>query len=157
MEKKIVAAISFSFRKSHCARQIMSQSALLHLQSSAFLSTLTSQHIYHLQRFIKAPWVALTLIPISGDFKHASPYATLPTFIQMPHSDDSDNLTVHTTDNLNLGLENAALSRTICWCANNKPWVTPELKALLNEKKEVLVIQRLPSPPSGIGINFEGE
>lgn len=36
---------------------------------------------------------------------------------------------------MNFCVENTVPSRTIRCYANNKPWVTPELKALLNEKK----------------------
>lgn len=52
-----------------------------------------------------------------------------------PHGDDIDNLTDCITDYMNFCVENTVPTRSIHCYANNKPWVTPELKALLNEKR----------------------
>ncbi|TWW56168.1 hypothetical protein D4764_08G0001550 [Takifugu flavidus] len=50
---------------------------------------------------------------------------------------DIDGLTTCITDYINFCVENTVATRKV-WCfPNNKPWVTPDLKALLNEKKRV--------------------
>ena len=54
-----------------------------------------------------------------------------------PHGDDIDSLTTCITDCINFCMENTVPTRKV-WCfPNNKPWVTPELKAQLKEKKRV--------------------
>lgn len=48
---------------------------------------------------------------------------------------DIDSLTHCITDYINFCVENAVPTRTVHCFSNNKPWVTPELKAQLNQKK----------------------
>lgn len=54
-----------------------------------------------------------------------------------PHGEDIDSLTDCITDYINFCVENTVPSRRVRCFSNNKPWVTPEIKALLNEKKRV--------------------
>ncbi|KAF7644468.1 hypothetical protein LDENG_00221520 [Lucifuga dentata] len=52
-----------------------------------------------------------------------------------PQGEDIDSLTHCIMDYINFCVENTVPTRKV-WCfSNNKPWVTPELKALLNDKK----------------------
>ncbi|RXN29760.1 RNA-directed DNA polymerase from mobile element jockey [Labeo rohita] len=56
-----------------------------------------------------------------------------------PHGEDVDSLIHCVTDYIHFCVENTVPSRTV-WCfPNNKPWVTSELKALLNEKKRAFL------------------
>ncbi|TWW61172.1 putative RNA-directed DNA polymerase from transposon BS [Takifugu flavidus] len=54
-----------------------------------------------------------------------------------PHGEDIDGLTTCITDYINFCVENIVPTRKVRCFLNNKPWVTPDLKALLNEKKRV--------------------
>ncbi|TWW77710.1 hypothetical protein D4764_12G0011000 [Takifugu flavidus] len=54
-----------------------------------------------------------------------------------PHGEDIDGLTTCITDYINFCVENTVPTRKVRCFPNNKPWVTPDLKALLNEKKRV--------------------
>ncbi|TWW76585.1 hypothetical protein D4764_13G0012470 [Takifugu flavidus] len=54
-----------------------------------------------------------------------------------PHREDIDGLTTCITDYINFCVENTVHTRKVRCFPNNKPWVTPDLKALLNEKKRV--------------------
>ena len=51
------------------------------------------------------------------------------------HGEDIDNLTDSITDYINFCVENTVPTRTVRYFSNNKPWVTPDIKALLKEKK----------------------
>ena len=51
-----------------------------------------------------------------------------------PHGDDIDALTHCITDYINFCVENTVSTKKVRCFANNKPWVTSELKAQLNEK-----------------------
>ncbi|KAL0158830.1 hypothetical protein M9458_046906, partial [Cirrhinus mrigala] len=56
-----------------------------------------------------------------------------------PHGKDIDSLIHCVTDYINFCVENTVPSRRV-WCfPNNKPWVTSDLKALLNEKKRAFL------------------
>ena len=55
-----------------------------------------------------------------------------------PHSYDIDALTHCITDYINFCVENTVPTTKVRCLANNKPWVTPELKAMLNEKKRTI-------------------
>ncbi|XP_060767470.1 uncharacterized protein LOC132874966 [Neoarius graeffei] len=52
-----------------------------------------------------------------------------------PHGDDIDSLTTCITDYINFCVENTVPVRKVRCFPNNKPWVTSELKALLNKKR----------------------
>lgn len=52
-----------------------------------------------------------------------------------PHGEDIDALTHCIMDYINFCVENTVPTKRVRCFSNNKPWVTPELKALLNEKK----------------------
>ncbi|TWW81700.1 hypothetical protein D4764_01G0015150 [Takifugu flavidus] len=54
-----------------------------------------------------------------------------------PHGEDIDGLTTCITDYINFCVENTVPTRKVLCFSNNKPWETPDLKALLNEKKRV--------------------
>ncbi|KAL0188435.1 hypothetical protein M9458_015534, partial [Cirrhinus mrigala] len=56
-----------------------------------------------------------------------------------PHGEDIDSLIHCVTDYINFCVENTVLSRRVQCFPNNKPWVTSELKALLNEKKRAFL------------------
>ena len=49
-----------------------------------------------------------------------------------PHGHDIDSLTTYITDYINFCVENTVPTRKVGCFPNNKPWMTPELKALLN-------------------------
>ena len=51
------------------------------------------------------------------------------------HGEDIDNLTDSITDYINFCVENTVPTRTVRYFSNNKPWITPDIKALLKEKK----------------------
>lgn len=51
------------------------------------------------------------------------------------HGEDIDTLTHCVTDYINFCVENTIPKKKVRCFSNNKPWVTSELKALLNEKK----------------------
>lgn len=55
-----------------------------------------------------------------------------------PHSSDIDSMTQCITDYVNFCVENTVPSKLVQCFPNSKPWVTSEIKALLNEKKRVL-------------------
>ncbi|KAI4887226.1 hypothetical protein NFI96_028269, partial [Prochilodus magdalenae] len=52
-----------------------------------------------------------------------------------PHNQDIDEVTSCVTDYINFCVDSVVPSKTICCFANNKPWVTSNLKHLLNQKK----------------------
>nr|XP_057907087.1 uncharacterized protein LOC131104187 [Doryrhamphus excisus] len=54
-----------------------------------------------------------------------------------PHGDDIDSLTDCITDYINFCVENTVPTRTVRCFSNNKPWINPDIKALLKEKKRV--------------------
>lgn len=54
-----------------------------------------------------------------------------------PHGKDIDRMISCSMDYINLCVDNIVPIRKIQCFLNNKPWVTPDLKALLNEKKRV--------------------
>ena len=51
------------------------------------------------------------------------------------HGKDIDSLTHCITDYINFCVENTVPTRTVQCFSNNKPWITPDIKALLKEKK----------------------
>ncbi|CAM4530207.1 unnamed protein product [Leuciscus chuanchicus] len=55
-----------------------------------------------------------------------------------PHREDIDSLTHCITDYLNFCVENTVPTKKVLCFSNNKPWVTSELKALLNKKKRLV-------------------
>ncbi|XP_077578764.1 uncharacterized protein LOC144200462 [Stigmatopora nigra] len=52
-----------------------------------------------------------------------------------PHGEDIDSLTHCITDYINFCVENIVPSKKVRCYSNNKPWVTRDLRALLNKKK----------------------
>ncbi|XP_078791709.1 uncharacterized protein LOC110013806 isoform X2 [Oryzias latipes] len=56
-----------------------------------------------------------------------------------PHGEDIDSLTDCITDYVNFCVENTVQTKSVQCFSNNKPWVTPELKTLLNEKKRAFL------------------
>ena len=52
-----------------------------------------------------------------------------------PHGEDIDNLTDCLMDYINFCVENTVPTRTVRCFSNNKPWINPEIKALLKEEK----------------------
>ena len=52
-----------------------------------------------------------------------------------PHGEDINALTDCITDYINFCYENTVPTRTVRCFSNNKPWITPDIKALLKEKK----------------------
>nr|XP_015194569.1 PREDICTED: adhesion G-protein coupled receptor G7-like [Lepisosteus oculatus] len=52
-----------------------------------------------------------------------------------PHGDDIDNMVDCVTDYINLCVHNTIPTKDIHCFSNNKPWITSNLKALLNDKK----------------------
>lgn len=52
-----------------------------------------------------------------------------------PHGEDIDSMTHTITDYINFCVENTVPTRKVRCFSNSKPWVTPELKALLKEKR----------------------
>ncbi|TWW53320.1 hypothetical protein D4764_0013870 [Takifugu flavidus] len=55
------------------------------------------------------------------------------------HGEDIDNLTNCITDYINFCVENTVPTRTVRSFPNSKPWITPDIKALLKEKKRAFV------------------
>ncbi|TWW81279.1 hypothetical protein D4764_01G0010940 [Takifugu flavidus] len=55
------------------------------------------------------------------------------------HGEDIDNLTSCITDYINFCVENTVPTRTVRSFSNSKPWITPDIKALLKEKKRAFV------------------
>ncbi|XP_073727635.1 uncharacterized protein [Misgurnus anguillicaudatus] len=53
------------------------------------------------------------------------------------HGENIDNLTVCITDYINFCVENTVPSRTVRCFSNNKPWINPDIKTLLKEKKRI--------------------
>lgn len=54
-----------------------------------------------------------------------------------PHVEDIDNLTGCITNYINFCVENTVSTKTVQYFSNNKPWINPDIKALLKEKKSV--------------------
>ncbi|KAI5086634.1 hypothetical protein C0J45_23309 [Silurus meridionalis] len=54
-----------------------------------------------------------------------------------PHGEDIDSLTDCITDYINFCVENTVPTRTVRCFPNNKPWINPDMKTLLKEKKRV--------------------
>ncbi|KAK7922573.1 hypothetical protein WMY93_009475 [Mugilogobius chulae] len=52
-----------------------------------------------------------------------------------PHGEDINAMTECITDYINFCFENTVPSRTVRCFSNNKPWINPDIKALLKEKK----------------------
>ncbi|TWW54569.1 RNA-directed DNA polymerase from mobile element jockey [Takifugu flavidus] len=55
------------------------------------------------------------------------------------HGEDIDNLTSCITDYINFCVENTVPTRTVWSFSTSKPWITPDIKALLKEKKRAFV------------------
>jgi len=53
------------------------------------------------------------------------------------HGEDIDGLTDCIMDYINFCVESTVPTRTVRCFSNGKPWVSPEIKALLKEKKRV--------------------
>lgn len=56
------------------------------------------------------------------------------------HEEDIDSLTECITDYTNFCVENTVPTKKIKCYSNNKPWVTSELKVLLNKKKRAFLV-----------------
>lgn len=54
-----------------------------------------------------------------------------------PHGEDIDSLTDCITDYIKFCVENTVPTRTVRCFPNNKPWINPDIKTLLKEKKRV--------------------
>ena len=54
-----------------------------------------------------------------------------------PLHSNIDNLTDYITDYINFCVENTVPTRTLQYFPNNKPWINPDTKTLLKEKKRV--------------------
>ncbi|KAI4894322.1 hypothetical protein NFI96_032641, partial [Prochilodus magdalenae] len=54
-----------------------------------------------------------------------------------PNGEDTDSLTHCITDYVNFCVENTVPTKTIQCLSNNKPWINPDIKALLKEEKRV--------------------
>ncbi|KAI4903434.1 hypothetical protein NFI96_017561, partial [Prochilodus magdalenae] len=54
-----------------------------------------------------------------------------------PNGEDIDSLTHCITDYVNFCVENTVPTKTIRCFSNSKPWINPDIKALLKEKKRV--------------------
>ena len=52
-----------------------------------------------------------------------------------PNNEDIDGLTECITDYINFCVDGIVPAETVCCYPNNKPWVTKDIKAILNEKK----------------------
>ncbi|KAI4873724.1 hypothetical protein NFI96_000464 [Prochilodus magdalenae] len=57
------------------------------------------------------------------------------TALYEPHGEDIDRLTECITDYINFCVDSTVPTRTVKCYPNNKPWVTKDVKALLNKKK----------------------
>ncbi|KAI3376865.1 hypothetical protein L3Q82_000110 [Scortum barcoo] len=55
------------------------------------------------------------------------------------HGEDIDSLTHCLTDYINFCVENTVPTRTVRSFSNSKPWITPDIKALLKEKRRAFV------------------
>ncbi|KAI4892834.1 hypothetical protein NFI96_009184, partial [Prochilodus magdalenae] len=55
-----------------------------------------------------------------------------------PHGEDIEGVTHCVTDYLNLCMDVAVPTKTVRCFPNNKPWITSDIKDLLNQKKRVL-------------------
>ncbi|KAI3367057.1 hypothetical protein L3Q82_009688 [Scortum barcoo] len=55
------------------------------------------------------------------------------------HGEDIDSLTHCLTDYINFCVENTVPTRTVQSFSNSKPWITPDIKALLKEKRRAFV------------------
>lgn len=55
-----------------------------------------------------------------------------------PHGEDINSLTDCITDYINFCVENTVPTRTVRCFYNNKPWISPDIKALLKEKNTPL-------------------
>ena len=53
-----------------------------------------------------------------------------------PHGEDTDGLTECITDYINFCVDGIVPARTVRCYPNNKPWVTKDIKAVLNQKKK---------------------
>ena len=53
------------------------------------------------------------------------------------HGEDIDSLTGCITDYINFCVDNTVPTRTVQCFSNSKPWINPDIKALLKEKKRV--------------------
>ncbi len=56
------------------------------------------------------------------------------------HDEDINILTECITDYIHFCVDNTVPTKKVKCYSNNKPWVTPELKALLNEKKRAFLV-----------------
>jgi len=55
-----------------------------------------------------------------------------------PHGEDIKALTDCITDYIHFCYENTVPTRTVRCFSNNKVWITPDIKAILKEKKTVI-------------------
>ncbi|KAI3369374.1 hypothetical protein L3Q82_007608 [Scortum barcoo] len=56
------------------------------------------------------------------------------------HGEDIDSLTHCLTDYINFCVENTVPTRTVRSFSNSKPWITPDIKALLKEKRRAFCV-----------------
>ncbi|KAI3357230.1 hypothetical protein L3Q82_015687 [Scortum barcoo] len=63
----------------------------------------------------------------------------IPAALNDIHGEDIDSLTHCLTDYINFCVENTVPTRTVRSFSNSKPWITPDIKALLKEKRGAFV------------------
>ncbi|TWW59262.1 hypothetical protein D4764_06G0007920 [Takifugu flavidus] len=64
---------------------------------------------------------------------------TLWAVFSNAHGEDIDNLTHCISDYINFCVENTVPTRTVQSFSNSKPWITPDIKAILKEKKRAFL------------------
>ena len=55
--------------------------------------------------------------------------------VQEPYGEDIEGITHCMTDYMNFCMDIVVPVKTVCCFANNKPWITSNVKGLLNKKK----------------------
>ncbi|KAI3357165.1 hypothetical protein L3Q82_015622 [Scortum barcoo] len=91
-----------------------------------------------LPKFTQQPAVTRTVKKWSEEAEEALKdcfNTTLWDVFSDAHGEDIDSLTHCLTDYINFCVENTVPTRTVRSFSNSKPWITPDIKALLKEKR----------------------
>ncbi|KAI3355093.1 hypothetical protein L3Q82_017866 [Scortum barcoo] len=96
-----------------------------------------------LPKFTQQPAVTRTVKKWSEEAEEALKdcfNTTLWDVFSDAHGEDIDSLTHCLTDYINFCVENTVPTRTVRSFSNSKPWITPDIKALLKEKRRAFCV-----------------
>ncbi|KAI3366225.1 hypothetical protein L3Q82_010061, partial [Scortum barcoo] len=98
-----------------------------------------SMRPYYLPREFTHALVVVVYVPPSANADAACDVLLSAVSRLQTQGEDIDSLTHCLTDYINFCVENTVPTRTVRSFSNSKPWITPDIKALLKEKRRAFV------------------